>query len=167
MRCFITQQASLKPFESCRTAPLIPCSELLRLKYLQHRSSRPGGSPARKLFLTARLLRQLEAKNFRPRPLSCGPARPATCSLELRAGLSRGERSPAARALRAARSWTAPGPLKGSPAEATAAAPTTPAAARRAGWLYQVPGSPCEAARRAQKPAGKGEGVAGCKGPRR
>ena len=35
-------------------------------------------------------------------PLSCGPARPATCSLESRSGLSSGERSPATRAVRAA-----------------------------------------------------------------
>lgn len=76
-------------------------------------------------------------------------------------------RAPLARRLRreSAPAWVARGKPKGRPA--TAVAPTTPAAAPSARWLYPGPSTPCETVRRAQKPAGKGEGVAGRKGPRR
>lgn len=104
-------------------------------------------------------------------PGSCArdaPRRALTCR-EGTARLSRrpGAGAPRLTALPRVRSRLAvPRLPRGRPAVATAAAPTTSAVAPRSRWLYPVPATPCEAARRVQKPAGKGDGAPGGKGPR-
>lgn len=103
--------ASISPFLHLPPTPpvgvggVVPDRAVAKTNHCQY-GRREDGAEATEIPAPPQvLLTQLQAccpTDASSRPLSCGPARPATCSLESRAGLSSGECSRAAGAVRAA-----------------------------------------------------------------